>query len=597
MKGKNFQVLLLLLLMSINFAFAQGIISTSFNATEDAYTMSTTAYEGLNFGSSEALTLDGVLISSRPMVRAAARSFLKFDLSTIPSNAIITSATLRLSARGTEGIAAANSTELYVDLVNTDWAESTITHNSGISNNTIAATVTISNSVSYPVSGGTLLYRVFDVKNQVQALVEQRIPNYGWRIRRDVEGGLQLTATYHSSETTTTPTNNYVPKLDVSYYIPMSVSSAMIVQASTTTSTDGSISPVIVNGSSSTKSYQWFNSTNLTTPIATTTNLSSVKYGWYGLKVTGTEPGDIMFYGFIVGVKCTTFSIIFNPNNSDYIDDATYSDRIAGSGTTALFNTQLNNGNDVSLISAEQQFNQFESLLRFRLWFDPNLSFNVANLTLYGNAHNPADRANTSNLKLVNAPWAEMSVAYTNKPASLSSPSVGVPSVGAGNTNVTVNIANLVNNWKLNNTQNYGCHLQLISYMGTNTLMQFHSSDATSGSKPTLNMNITSNDCSTNQNLYYVPKETVGPDIADLPADRKLKIRYKDYFDTDNNLNYSIKCLNDDSSVAGPSVTKTDYTNWIVINLSSAGLIANNIYLLELTDSSGKKEYLKFKVI
>ncbi len=597
MKGKNHGVLLLFLLLVTGFSFGQSIVSTSLYSTEDTYTKSGTG-AGVNFGAADSLVITSSLNTLMPTVTyAALRSFLKFDLSTIPTNAIITSAKLRLSSKGTEPIAASNSNELYVDLANTTWAEGTITHNTGISNNTLGGTVTTSNLVPQSTFLGTFYYREFDVKAQLQGLVEQRIPNHGWRIRRNPETGVLTPAVYHSKESTASLSAFLVPRLEVSYYIPMSVSGATIVQATTTTSADGSISPTIANGSSASKTYQWFSSTDLTTSIATTLNLSGVKYGWYGLKVTGTDPSDVMYYAFIIGVKCATVSVVFNPGNSDYIDDAAFYNYTSGSGNTAVFNSQRNIGASLTLTAAEQTGVLYESLLRFRLWFDPNLTVNSANLTLSGNGHAPTDRPNTSYLKYVNEQWREMSVAFSNKPASLTSPMVTITGTAAGNANSTVNIASLINSWKLNNTQNYGCHMQLTFYEGSNTMMQFYSSDG-AGTKPSLSMSLTSTNCGTNTNLFYVPKDVVGPEIADLRnSDKTLRIRYKDYFDSDGYLNYTIKCLTDDSPLFLMLITKDSNTNWISINLNSVGLVMGNVYLMELTDSSGRKEYLKFKVV
>ncbi len=597
MNEKKYQVVLLFLVFITSLSFGQSITSTTLYSTEDAYTRSGTG-AGLNFGAADSLVVTSSLNSITPITYSASRSFLKFDLSTIPSNAIITSANLRLSSKNSEPITASNSTELYLDLANSTWSEGTIIHNTGISNNTVVSTVTTSSSVPQSTFLGTFYYRQFDVKAHVQALVEQRIPNHGWRIRRNPESGFLTPAIYHSKESTASASFFLVPMLDVSYYIPMSVSGATIVQATTTTSTDGAISPTIINGSSASKTYQWFSSTNLTTPIATTLNLSGVKYGWYGLKVTGTDPSDVMYYAFVVGVKCATVNITFNPGNGDYIDDAVILNNVSGSGTTAVFNTQRNYGTSLTMTAAEQSALYYESLLRFRLWFDPNLTVNSANLTLYGNGHTPTDRPNTSYLKYVNDQWAEMSVSFTNRPSSLTSPMVTIPGTAAGNVNSTVNIASLINSWKLNNTQNYGCHMQLTFYEGSNTLMQYYSYDATSGTKPSLTMNLTSTNCGTNTNLFYVPKGTLGPEIADLRnSDKILRFRYKDYFDADGYLNYTIKCLTDDTMPLLVLIPKDANTNWITINLNSVGLVIGNVYLLELTDASGRKEYLKFKVV
>ncbi len=596
MKGKNYLILFCVLFLGFAKSYGQSITTTKLYATEDAYTKSGAIYTGVNYGSLDELIVSSTTYSAGPPITYYfTRSFLKFDVSSIPSNAIVTSAKLRLRPKS-ESLAASGSTDLYTDLANTTWSQSTITNNSNISNNTIVSTVTVSNIVGVTDFNGTVNYREFDVKAHVQAMVEGRIPNYGWRIKRNPETGNLTPAIYYSIE----HSNNmyFTPHLEVKYYIPTTVTSATIVHATTTSSADGSISPIISGGSSASKTYQWYNSLGNTIPGGTSLNLTGRTYGWYGLKVTGTDPSDVMYYAFIIGVKCATVSVTFAPDGN-YVDDTYIINNVSGSGTTAIFNTQVNNGN-AGVLPASENLSPMttEGLLRFRLWFDPNLTVNSANLTLYGNAHAPTDRPNTSYLKLVNAPWAEMSVAYTNRPASLTTPSVTINNIAAGNGNATVNIATLVNNWKLNNPQNYGCHFQLSYYEGSVTKMQFNSSEAAVGARPSLALSLTSTDCGTNTNLYYVPEENIGPEIADLRNSNKiLRIRYKDYFDTDGYLSYSIKCLNDDTSVPITLAPKNANTNWIEIDLTAAGLVLGNVYLLELKDASGKKEYLKFKVV
>lgn len=601
MKGTSYLALFFLVFSSLTNLYGQSITTVNIEASEDAYTKSGATNTGVNYGGQPDLIVTSSLYSFSPVTYSSTKSFVKFDLSSIPSNAIITSAKLRLRIQS-ESLAATNSTELYADLANSTWSQSTITNNSNISPNTNVSTVTISNKVTVTDFAGSIDYREFEVKDHVQALIEGRIPNYGWRIRRNPDTGILTAATYYSTEYL--PGNTYYyPKVEIKYYIPMSVTSATIVPASTSAASDGSISPIISGGSSSTKTYQWYTSsgTAIAAPAGTSLNLTGRSYGWYGLKVTGTgDASDVMYYAFLVGAKCATVSVTFAPDGN-YVDDATMDNTISGSGTTATFYDQVNSGATTTITAAEDagtHAHYTESVLRFRLWFDPNLTYNSANLTLYGNGHAPTDRTNASYLYLLTSPWAEMSVAYSNKPTINFTSPVSLAGIAAGNGNRTVNIASLINNWKLNNPQNYGAAFRLISYLGSNTLMQFNSSDAASGVRPSLALSITSNDCGTNTNLYYVPEESIGPEVADLRnSDKVLRIRYKDYFDTDGYLNYSIKCLTDDSSILSTLIPKNANTNWISIDLNSAGLVLNNVYLLELNDASGKKEYLKFKVV
>ncbi len=599
-------ILLFVLIGSFTFSSkSQGITTVGFYAAEDAYVKSGAANTGVNNGALTELIASNGLYSFSPISYFYTRSLVKFDLSSLSPNAIITSAKLRLRIKS-ESLVAIGSTELHLDLANSTWSEGTVTNNSGIVNNTNAATVTLSSKVTITDFSGSRDVREFDVKNHVQALVENRIPNYGWRIKRNPESGTLTPAIYYSKEYL--PGNTYYyPELEIQYYLPVSVNGCYVVNASNTTASDGTISPTLLNGSSGAKTYQWYKYTSSTlTAISGATNLNLVgqPYGWYGLRVTGADPSDVSYHGFIIGVRCATFSISVPPE-PNYIDDSFMQNGVAGSGPSAQYYTQWNYGAGLiqigeHIVGLPGEVDSWgESLLRFRLWFDPNYVVNSANLTLYGYSHSPSsDGANNTKVKLVTSNWNEMSVAWTNKPSSVDPPSVTINSIYTSGNSV-INIKSLVDYWKINSTQNFGCHFQLANYNGYGTRYQiYNSSDAAAGSRPSLTLSLTSAEGCPNTNLYYVPEESIGPEIVDLPNSNKiLRIRYKDYYDSDGNLNYSIKCLTDDSPVVLTLVSKNSNINWISFNLNSAGLTQGKVYLLELRDNRGKKEYLKFKVI
>lgn len=109
--------------------------------------------------------------------------------------------------------------------------------------------------------------------------------------------------------------------------------------------------------------------------------------------------------------------------------------------------------------------------------------------------------------------------------------------------------------------------------------------------------NITSSTGCVFENQFFHLKDDVEQSIAYV-AGSKLKFKYdEDYFDAGGNLNYSIKCLNDDVVPTTVTVTKPNHTNWIEITLGAGGIpvTTGNIYLLEVRDSKGRKQYLKFK--
>ncbi|WP_343631143.1 DNRLRE domain-containing protein [Fluviicola sp.] len=531
------------------------------------------------------------------------RAFIKFDLSSIPADAVIVSAKLRLTPNGTENVG--GPSELILDLCNSNWTESTLSHDAGVSNNTILNNVSSSSIVN--------LKREFDVKAHVQALVELRVPNYGWRIRRNPEGSTSGVTQYFSSEYGTLAST---PELAISYYRRASVSAATIVHASTTTSTDGSISPTIANGSSATKTYQWYDNGGNTIVGATSLNLTGKLYGWYGLRVIGNgDASDIMYYGFLIGVKCQDVAITFRPSSA-FVDDAYLYNWVNGSGTTAVYSDQINSGNSVTLnaerAAVSSDYYNIKSLLKFRLWIDPVCQINSANLTLTGNGHAPVDRTNESELDLVTSDWTESGVAYRTPFTTTSVGKINIAALPTGNSNATVDIASFFNTWKSNNTANYGMLFQLQSYAGnTKTKMAFNSSDASTSSlwpKVEFNINAVAGSCdySSYAELRDLPDAGYATTLNNI-----LKFFFTEEYTIDAGKKLPLKIYDENNSpIAGidfngaaipgislmlPAVSYVTDKNFVSLSLSGLSLITGKFYTLEFTNTLGEKKYLKFK--
>ena len=172
---------------------------TTFTATDDATLKSGSPNQ--NFGSDSTLdindTRDGVV---------------KFDISSIPASATITSAALKLKVTAING---SNSRIYNVHRVLSSWSEGSVTWNSpGSSSGTnFSASATDSESIS---STGTYNY---DVTTDVAAFVAGSASNHGWRViwasnesgtnkqldmgtRENSGNEPQLTVVYSSADTT-----------------------------------------------------------------------------------------------------------------------------------------------------------------------------------------------------------------------------------------------------------------------------------------------------------------------------------------------------------------------------------------------------------
>jgi hypothetical protein len=435
--------------------------TVTLQATSDSYVNS--AASGTNYGTADTLAVKVNTTSNYY------RSFLQFNLSGIPPTAVILSARLRLTPKGTENITALNSSQLVLDANNLSWSEGAVNFGNQPGLNSACITITAS-SISN-------LKREFLVTDHVQAMVDGRSANFGWRIRRNPENAVTANTSYYSRQAASSSNR---PELIVQYYEPMSVSAASITHASSLSATDGGISPTIVNGSSTSKTYRWYNSSG--TQIATTQNLSNVGYGWYGLKAYGQNSGDTLYYAFIVGAGCNEATITFNPGPK-YTDDALCVLPAAGSG-------ELNYGGSVSHSTLNSRGNVNQSLLRFRLWMDPQLELTQADLT----QTNASGAAPTSGeLVKVTGQWRENGVAYSNLPAASSAISVAYPSTTA--VTVTKSMLGFWNSWKTSNTSNYGMLFRTPA--SSNAPAQtYHSSDATNSSNyPYMTFKVRLNTC------------------------------------------------------------------------------------------------------
>ncbi|MNU79360.1 hypothetical protein D3C71_689740 [compost metagenome] len=432
-------------------------------AYEDAYTNSAAANVSTNYGTSGNLELSKTATS-------VFRSYLKFDLSGIPANAVISSALLKLTPDGTENITATNSTQLRIQVCNSPWSESTLNHNSNMGTNSPTASVLNSNLVSGK--------RVFEIKDHIQAILDGCVLNEGFQIRRTNES-TNATTKYFSRENGTASNR---PQLEITYYIRPYVSAATITHTSSLSSIDGAVSPTVVNGSATTMNYRWYNASG--TQVGTSQNLTGVASGLYGLKYYGSVAGDTSYYAFVVGTVGESISFTFNPG-PNYLDDARTIDLIAGSGASAARYDQGVSGTSPNFGASRTQYltgywGSERALIRYRLWIDPTCTVDQADLMLYGVNHIYQDSSNASEFNLLTSGWPENGVAYINRPSYTTVGKINVAALPSGFINDTVNISSFFNIWKNNNLENYGMQFQLQSYPPVGPVrMQFGAGDAT----------------------------------------------------------------------------------------------------------------------
>ena len=131
------------------------------------------------------------------------RSFVLFDLSSIPAGSTISSATLDLCA-----VAVPAATRTYqIERVTAAWTESGITWSN---QPTVAAAP--SATATTPSTPGCMTWAVTaDVQDWVQGLAS----NFGWRVRDSSEGTGPALTTFRTHEDVAVPSEQ--PKLTVTY--------------------------------------------------------------------------------------------------------------------------------------------------------------------------------------------------------------------------------------------------------------------------------------------------------------------------------------------------------------------------------------------
>lgn len=510
------------------------------------------------------------------------RTHLEFDVSGIPPEAIITNATLKLYREG----ASTGSPVIYTARITEAWDENTLTWSNQPDYETIDQVTT----TNFDIFG----WMNVNVTNHVQKMVCNVYTNHGWML-------------YHNNETEnadkfyTFRSDDYAdpashPRLQVSYYIPMSVTNAVITHESVSGASDGSISPVLVNGPGGTYTYQWYNKNGVMSG-KTALNLTGVPYGWYGLRVTssiaGTEP---FYYAFLVGENCAVREIEFNPG-PDFIDDAVL--RSNPSNTD-----QFNNFHNTALLSMSYSYPSVRSsVLKFRLWIDEGVKLSQADLFLMAKSASASNLSNPNNsgrMYLLQSNWNEKMITFSNCPNYLSTGFIPVPTLLNIPQLCTFNALSSFESWQQNNAENFGWFIHSNSSGRLFNIQEFHSSDTTV-SRPKVNFKVGSSNpiaphyC--NQSFAKTERSLRG--VRYKPYMGYLYFYYdEEYIPSGQGLNYKVyKDNNPLTTVLDPVIqplTEIEYgDNRYVLKTTSLSV---GFYVLEITNNKQEKFYLRFKV-
>lgn len=168
------------------------------------------------------------------------RSFVQFDLSSIPSGSTITSATLTLCPTT---IVPASTRTYELHRVTASWVETTVTWDT---QPTVAPAAT--DTATTPASTATCM--TWNVGPDVQDFVDASATNNGWRVRDQSEGSATNFETDFATREHTTASLH--PKLDVTFTAPTPTPTPVVRVGSAAVLPAGSITvPVTAEGVSS----------------------------------------------------------------------------------------------------------------------------------------------------------------------------------------------------------------------------------------------------------------------------------------------------------------------------------------------------------
>ncbi len=471
-------------LLISHFLFAQTTVTFTSDSNMSDAIVANGGVENQNLGAQNQLNVFHQVGQQIPMVL---RTYIQYDLSSIPQNALITRATLALTTKSLNNTI---SHPIYIQRVeNSTWYENTITWNNqpnGITSDQL--------SFSHAQTSVTGVHS-FDLKKHVQYMVNNPTLNNGWRIRLQNESASSnYGIKYHSSEASNSSDR---PVLTVEYIMPIELETT--VEHCTAGNSDGALSVSISGGSGYTLSNMYFYKTITDTTQRGNATLSNVK-ATYNLQYNaGTrtitakdlDPGvyifrvlddeyytnsdwRFVFYKHIlVGRDGEVTSGILIPNYQ-YQENVTIADeKVTNTKPIGRANTNYySHTTSIPLRAASAPNNyEFASLVQYQIDFDEQLEFSKAELQIkaWSQFYRGYSSTNDVNYSLVTSPWKKENVTWNTRPTIDSTQQIYIPTttkIGYDAVNIwdTLSLLPFVEYWQANPSENYGFEIALNSY-------------------------------------------------------------------------------------------------------------------------------------
>jgi hypothetical protein len=478
-------------IMALSYLPLQTFAQTSINYTADS-TMSDAmvANGGLassNFGTQAQMN---VLHQTGQQIPVAFRTYIQYDLSAIPADALIIEAKLKLMAGSVDNSA---NHPVYIERVGSGaWVETTITWN-----NQPGVVTTDQLSFSHAATSSTGLQE-FVVTDHVQKMVANPNSNNGWRMRLQSESGTVTNGMFYNSSEASISADR--PVLTVEYILPVEMTTT--VNHCAAGASDGTMSVMVSGGNTYGLSNMYFYKTNRDTTQVGKATLSNAKVinnlqfnsGTGEVTADNLEPGiyilrvfdspyytsnDLRFAYYkhiLVGREGEVTSGILLPNYQYQENTTIEFDKPTNLNPLDRANTNYHNQTTSIPLRISDAPNNYEkaSLVKYELDFDDQLEFTAAELKIkaWGSFFRHNNSSNAVNYTLITENWQESDVTWNTRPAIDTNYRVYVPTttyIGYDPVhNIdTVDLLTMVEYWQDNPGSNHGFEMALETYGAT----------------------------------------------------------------------------------------------------------------------------------
>lgn len=463
-------------LISLN-SFSQVIEETFYTRTSNGGSdvmVASGVFENKNFKNRKAIN---VFQKNAKHNSVVFRTYLNFDLSSIPSNAIIVDARLSLTPKKVNN---KKDHSLYIESVNSPWSRTTIKWNNQPEANSSRATL-------FPdsLTSNQSIVHEFNITSHVQDMVSYPTRNYGIRMRlkdENLASKQGFGIRYYSSRADSL---NYHPRLLIKYVMPVEISTS--VTHCTPGNNDGSADITLTGGSGVYSNFALYNiyrdpndsTKQKSTPITSgtisgnTINIQNLDAGLYVVRISNPDYSGFTYRHFLVGREGETTDVIIA--HYAFIDETKIGVNLGSSASTSDYaNTNFGPGTTSLAVATTgiasyggTNAYHFASLLNLNMDIDADLEFSKADLHMLSWFYYQTwTSSNEAQYSAVTSPWDQNIVTWNSRPTIDSTQKVILaPSSnpnGYSSGMDTIDIRSMMTYWQ--NNPNYGLEIALTEY-------------------------------------------------------------------------------------------------------------------------------------